>query len=61
MCFPTEVLDYNLPMDLGDNTNGVTLPDTYMYKMDMITTGHILDAAPLESLSIFYMFGISML
>ena len=44
MCFPEEVLDYDLLMDLGDDTNGVTLPDTYMDEMDMIGTGHILDA-----------------
>ena len=28
MCFLEEVLDYDLPMDLGDNTDGVTLPGT---------------------------------
>ena len=30
MCFPEEVLDYVLSMDLGDDTDGVTLPDTYI-------------------------------
>ena len=30
MCFPEEVPDYDLPMDLGDDIDGVTLPDTYM-------------------------------
>ena len=30
MCFPEEVLDYDLSMDLGDDTDGVTLPDTYI-------------------------------
>ena len=30
MCFLEEVPDYNLPMDLGDDTNGVTLPNTYI-------------------------------
>ena len=58
MCFP-EVPDYDLPMDLGDDTNGVTLPDTYIYKMDMIGIGHILDAAPHEPHSTFDMFGVS--
>ena len=29
MCFLKEVLDYDLSMDLGDNTDGVTLPNTY--------------------------------
>ena len=29
MCFLEEVLDYDLSMDLGDNTDRVTLPDTY--------------------------------
>ena len=42
MCFLEEVLDYNLPMDLGEDTNRVTLPDTYIDKMDMIDIGHIL-------------------
>ena len=43
LCFPEEVLDYDLPMDLGDDTDGVTLPDTYMNDMDMIDTGRILN------------------
>ena len=30
MCFLEEVPDYDLPMDLGDDTDGVTLPDTYI-------------------------------
>ena len=46
MCFPEEIHDYDLPMDLGDETDGVTLPDTYMDEMDMIGTGRILDTAP---------------
>ena len=45
VCFPEEVLDYDLPMDLGDDTNGVTLPNTYMGEMDMIGSGCILDTA----------------
>ena len=45
VCFPEEVLDYDLLMDLGDDTKGVTLPDTYMDEMDMIGTGRILDTA----------------
>ena len=45
MCFPEEITDYNLPMDLGDETDGVTLPDTYMDKMDMIGTDRIFDTA----------------
>ena len=36
MCFPEEVPNYDLPMDLGDDIDGVTLPDTYMDKMDMM-------------------------
>ena len=36
MCFPEEVLDYDLSMDLGDDIDGVTLPDTYKDEMDMI-------------------------
>ena len=46
MCFPEEVPDYDLPMDLGDDIDGVTLPDTYMDEMDMIGTSRILDTAP---------------
>ena len=45
MCFPEEIPDYDLPMDLGDGLNGVILPDTYMDVMDMINTGRILDVA----------------
>ena len=37
------------------------LPDTYMDEMDMIGTGHILDASPLGLRSAFDVFGISML
>ena len=45
VCFPEEVPDYDLPMYLGDDTDVVTLPDTYMDEMDMIRTGRILDTA----------------
>ena len=48
-------------MDLGDDTNGVTVPDTYIDDTDMISIGHILDAAPPRPRFVFYMFGISML
>ena len=48
ICFPEEVLNYDLSMDLGDDTDGVTLLDTYIDEMDMIGTGRILDAAPHE-------------
>ena len=58
MCFPEEVLDYDLPMDLGDDTDGVTLPNTYIDKMDMIGIGRILDAAPHEPYYAFDMFGV---
>ena len=30
MCFLEEVPDYYVPMDLGDDIDGVTLPDTFM-------------------------------
>ena len=43
-------------MDFKD----VTLYDAYTDAMDMIGTGHILDAAPSGPRSIFYMFGFSM-
>ena len=36
MCFPEEILNYDLSMDLGNDTDGVTLPDTYIDEMDMI-------------------------
>ena len=58
MCFLKEVLDYDLSMDLGDDTDGVTLPDTYIDKMDMIGIGRILDAAPHEPHYAFDMFGV---
>ena len=61
MCFPEDVLDYDLSMDFGDDTDGVTLPDTYIDEMDMIGTGRILNAAPPRPRSVFYMFRISML
>ena len=61
MCFPEEVPDYDLPMDLGDDIDGVTLPDTYMDEMDMIGTGRILDTAPRGPHSAFDMFGVSMI
>ena len=59
MCFPEEAPDYDLPMDLGDGTDGVILPDTYMDEMDMIGTGRILDAVLHELHSAFDMFGVS--
>ena len=59
MCFPEEVLDYDLSMDLGDDTDGETLPDTYIDEMDMVGIGHILDVAPHEPHSSFEMFGVS--
>ena len=61
MCFPEEIPDYDLPMDLGDETDGVTLPDTYMDEMDMIGTGRFLDTAPRGPHSAFDMFGVSMI
>ena len=36
MCFLEEVPDYDLPMDLGDDTDVVTLLDIYMDEMDMM-------------------------
>ena len=59
MCFPEVVLDYDLPMDLGDDIDGVTLPDTYIDEMDMIGIGRILYAAPHEPHYAFDMFGVS--
>ena len=59
MCFPEEVLDYDLSMDLRDDTDGVTFPDTYIDEMDMIGIGRILDATPHEPHYAFDMFGVS--
>ena len=61
MCFPEEITDYDLPMDLRDETDGVTLPDTYMDEMDMIGTGRFLDTAPHGPHSALDMFGVSMI
>ena len=61
MCFPEEIHDYDLPMDLGDGLDGVILHDTYMDAMDMISTGRILDAAPCGPHYAFDMFGVSMI
>ena len=61
VCFLEEVLDYDLPMDLGDDIDGVTFPDTYMDEMDMIDTGRILDTAPCGPHCTFDMFGVSMI
>ena len=59
MCFPKEVLDYDLSMDLGDDTNGVTFLDSYIDEMDMIGIGHILYVAPHKPHFDFDMFGVS--
>ena len=56
---PEEVLDYDLPMDLRDDTDRVTLHDTYIDEMDMIGIGHILYAAPHEPHYAFDMYGVS--
>ena len=61
MCFPEEIPNYDLPMDLGDETDGVTLPDTYMDEMDMIGTGRFLDTASRGPHSALDMFGVSMI
>ena len=61
MCFLEEVLDYDLPMDLGDDIDGVTLLDTYIDEMDMIGIGRILDATQREPHYGFDMFGISVI
>ena len=60
MCFPEEIPDYDLPMDLGDGLDGVIFSDTYMDEMDMIGAGRILETAPPGSHSAFDMFGVSM-
>ena len=61
MCFPEKIPDYDLPMDLGDETDGATLPDTYMDEMDMIGIGRFLDTAPRGPHYAFDMFGVSMI
>ena len=59
MCFLEEFPNYDIPMDLGDDIDGVTLPDTYIDEMDMIGIVRILDAAPHEPYYAFDMFGVS--
>ena len=61
MCFPEEVPDYDLPMDLGDGPDGVILSDTYMDAMDMIGIVRILDIAPCGPHYAFDMFRVSMI
>ena len=61
MCFPEEIPDYDLPMDLGDGLDGVIFSDTYTDEMDMIGAGRILDTAPRGPHSTFDMFGVSMI
>ena len=61
VCFLEKVPDYDLLMDLGDDTDGVTLPNTYMDEMDMINTGRILDTAPRGPHSAFDILGVSMI
>ena len=61
MCFPEEILDYDLPIDLGDGPDGVIFLDTYMVAMDMINIGRILNAAPRGPYYAFDMFGVSMI
>ena len=60
MCFPEEIPDYDLPMDLGDGLDGMIFSDTYIDEMDMIGIGRILDTAPRGPHSAFDMFGVSM-
>ena len=61
MCFLEEIPDYDLPMDLGDETDGVALPDTYMDEMDMIDTGRFLDTTMRGPHYAFDMFGVSII
>ncbi|KAL6335850.1 hypothetical protein AAG906_040573 [Vitis piasezkii] len=51
----------DLPMDLGDGYDGVTLPDTYLDEMDMIDTGCILDTTSHGPHSTFDIFGVSVI
>ena len=59
ICFLEEVLDYDLSMDLGDDTDGVTFPNTYKDEMDMIRIGRILDVTPHQPHYAFDMFEVS--
>ena len=61
MCFPEEIPDYDLPIDLGDGPDGVILPNNYMDAMDMINIGRILNSAPHGPYYAFDMFGVSMI
>nr|CAN69249.1 hypothetical protein VITISV_024506 [Vitis vinifera] len=51
MCFPEEVLDYDLPMDLGNGTD----------EMDMVNIGNIFDVVPRRPHTAFDMFGVFVL
>ena len=48
-------------MDLGDDIDRATLPNTYMDEMDMIGTGRILDTAPRGPHFAFDMFRVSII
>ena len=61
VCFLEDVPNYDLPMDLGDYNDGVTLPDTYMDEMDMIGTSRILDTAQCGPHYAFDILGVSMI
>ena len=61
VCFLEEVPDYDLPMDLGDETDKVTLPNTYMDELDMIDTGHILNTTLRGPHYDFDILGVSMI
>ena len=61
MCFPEEIPNYDLPMDLGDGLDGVIFPNTYIDAMDMINIGRILDVTSHGPHYAFDMFGVSMI
>ena len=61
MCFLEEAPNYDLHMDLGDDTDGVTLPNTCIDEMDMIGIGRILIATPRKPHYSFDMFGVSVI
>ena len=64
VCFLEEVPNYGLPMDLGDDIDGVNLPDTHMDEMDemdIIGTSCILDTTQCGPHYAFDILGVSMI
>ena len=59
MCFLEEFTDYDLLMDPREGADNVTPHANYVYEMDMIGIGRILDIAPQRPHSAFDLFRVS--